>query len=125
SVTQRIDYDRIAPDAVRAVAALTRNTDTVEPSLRHLVELRASQINGCAFCIDLHSRQARQAGEGQQRLDCLGAWRETPLYSDRERAALAWTEALTLVADSRVPDDIYRSAREHFGDRELVELTMV
>jgi AhpD family alkylhydroperoxidase len=91
--------------------------------LLDLVKMRASQINGCAFCLDMHSKDARRNGETEQRLYLLDAWRESPLYSDRERAALAWTEALTLIADTHAPDDVYDDVRAQFGDVELVNLT--
>lgn len=96
----------------------------LEPSLIELVKLRASQINGCAYCIDMHTKDARAAGESEQRLYALSAWQETPFYSARERAALAWTEAVTLVANEHVPDDVYEHVREQFGDKELVDLTL-
>jgi AhpD family alkylhydroperoxidase len=96
----------------------------LEASLLELVKMRASQINGCAYCLDMHSKDARAAGETEQRLYVLNAWRESPFYSQRERAALAWTEALTLVADGHVPDDVYNEARQHFSERELVDLSM-
>ena len=85
---------------------------------------RASQINGCAYCLDMHTKDARAAGETEQRLYALSAWRETPFYSERERAALAWTEALTLISENHVPDDVYEAARECFTEEELVNLTM-
>ena len=88
------------------------------------MKIRASQINGCAFCLHMHTRDARKAGESQERLDLIGAWREAPVYSSRERAALAWTEAVTRVADTHVPDDVYDTARAEFSERELVDLTM-
>src|SRR5215217_504626 len=96
----------------------------LEPSLLELVKLRASQINGCANCLDMHSKDARARGESEQRLYLLDAWRESPFYSARERAALAWTEAVTLVAESRVPDAVYEEARRQFSDDELLALTM-
>ncbi len=96
----------------------------LEASLLELVKLRASQMNGCAFCIDMHTRDARAAGETEQRLYALSAWRETPFYTAREGAALAWTEAVTRVADSHVPDEVYRSVRECFDEKELVDLTL-
>jgi AhpD family alkylhydroperoxidase len=92
--------------------------------LQHLVKTRASQINGCAYCLDMHSKDARAAGETEQRLYALNAWRETPFFTDRERAALAWAEAVTLVAESHVPDDVFKEARQHFSEEELVNLTM-
>lgn len=96
----------------------------LEPSLLDLVKIRASQINGCAYCIDMHTKDARARGESEQRIYLLDAWRESSFYSDRERAALAWTEAVTLVAESRVPDAVYEEVRQQFGDDELVGLTM-
>ena len=95
----------------------------LEPSLRELVKLRASQMNGCAYCIDMHTKDARLAGETEQRLYALTAWRETPFFSDRERAALAWTEAVTRVGETHVPDEIFEQVREHFAESELVALT--
>ena len=95
----------------------------LEHSLMELVKIRASQINGCAYCIDMHSIDARAAGETEQRLYALDAWRETPFYDDRERAALAWVEAVTLVAQTHVPDDVYEEVRRHFTDQEIVDLT--
>ena len=90
----------------------------------HLVEIRASQINGCAYCIDVHMKDARAAGESQQRLDLLVAWRESPGYTERERAALAWTEALAVIADEHVPDAVFEAVRPHFTEEELVQLTL-
>ena len=96
----------------------------LEASLLELVKMRASQINGCAHCLDMHSKDARAAGETEQRLYLLNAWREAPFYSARERAALAWTEALTLVSESQVPDTVYEEARRHFSEQELVDLSL-
>ena len=96
----------------------------LEPSLLELVKLRASQINGCAYCIDMHWKDARARGESEQRLYGLMAWRESPYYSERERAALAWTEAVTLIVDNHVPDDLYEEVRQHFNEVELVNLTL-
>src|SRR6476620_2365524 len=96
----------------------------LEESLVHLVRMRASQINGCAYCLDMHSKDARALGETEQRLYGLDAWRETPYYSARERAALEWTEALTLVAETRVPDDVYERVREQFSEDELAHLSL-
>ncbi|MFP5404820.1 MAG: carboxymuconolactone decarboxylase family protein, partial [Gammaproteobacteria bacterium] len=88
------------------------------------VKMRASQINGCGFCLDMHSKDARAMGETEQRLYVLSAWREAPFYSDRERAALAWTEALTLISTNDVPDEVYEEARRHFDEKELVDLSL-
>jgi AhpD family alkylhydroperoxidase len=96
----------------------------LEHSLLDLVKLRASQINGCAYCLDMHTKDARVRGESEQRLYLLDAWRESPFYSERERAALAWTEAVTLLAESRVPDAVYEEVRRQFSDDELLALTM-
>ena len=126
-MTQRIAYYQIAPDAYKALAA-TRpyiQSSGIDSRLRALVELRVSQINGCAYCVDMHSREARQAGEGQQRLDGLPVWRETPFFDDRERAALAWAESVTLVSQTGVPDPVYDEVRRHFSDKELVDLTLI
>ena len=122
----RIDVMKISPRAVQVVLGLQKyvNETSLEPSLIELVKMRTSQINGCAYCLDMHSKDARAAGETEQRLYLLNAWREAPLYSDRERAALEWTESLTLVSESHVPDDVYKKAREHFSETELVDLAM-
>jgi len=96
----------------------------LESNLLDLVKLRASQINGCAFCIDMHSKDLRAEGESEERLYLLDAWREAPIYSDRERAALAWTEAVTLIAKEHVPDEVYEQARQHFTDDELAKLML-
>jgi AhpD family alkylhydroperoxidase len=95
----------------------------LDKRLLHMVKLRASQINGCAYCIDMHWKDARAAGEGEQRLYGLDAWREAPYYTDRERAALEWTDALTIVTDGHVPDAVYDAVRGHFSDKELADLT--
>jgi AhpD family alkylhydroperoxidase len=122
----RLDYQRIAPGAAQAMRALETYVRQcgLERSLIHLVKIRASQINGCAHCLEMHTREARADGESEGRLYLLDAWREAPEYSERERAALAWTEAVTLVADGRVPDDVYRSVSQQFTEKELVDVTM-
>jgi AhpD family alkylhydroperoxidase len=122
----RIDHRKVAPRALQAMLGLQAyvNGSGLEPSLLELVKMRASQINGCAFCLDMHSKDARAAGESEQRLYLLDAWREAPLYSPRERAALEWTEAVTLVREGHVPDEVYRAVREHFTEEELVNLTL-
>ena len=123
---QRIEAVKVAPDAYKAMLNLenyVRQSD-LESSLLGLVRMRASQINGCAYCLDMHSKDARAAGETEQRLYELDAWREAPFYSDRERAALAWTEAVTLVSQGHVPDDVYELARKQFSEKELVDLTI-
>src|SRR5262249_49746232 len=95
----------------------------LERALIELVKIRASQINGCAYCIDMHTQDARAGGETERRIYALNAWRETPFYTDRERAALAWAEAVTRIADGGVPDALYEEVRKHFGEKELADLT--
>jgi AhpD family alkylhydroperoxidase len=126
-MSRRIPYFQVAPDAVKQLSAARPYIEStnIEPRLRALVELRSSQINGCAYCVDMHSRQAREAGETQQRLDCLTVWRETSFFDDRERAALAWAESVTLVSETHIPDDVYEQAHQHFSDRDLVDLTLI
>ncbi len=121
-----IDTTRVRSDAYKAMIGLQSYVDAtgLEKSLRVLVNIRASQINGCAFCLHMHLRDARKAGEAQERLDLIGAWRDAPAFTARERAALAWTEAVTLVADTHVPDNVYEAARAEFSEQELVNLTM-
>jgi len=122
----RIEFHKVQPAAVKAMLALQGyvNDCGLEHSLLELVKLRASQINGCAYCIDMHTKDARVAGESEQRLYLLSAWRESPMYSDRERAALQWTESVTLLSETNVPDEDYAQARAHFSDEELVNLSM-
>jgi AhpD family alkylhydroperoxidase len=122
----RLDFTKISPQAYQAMAGLesyVRNSGLERPLLE-LVKLRASQINGCAYCIDMHTKDARAAGESEQRLYALSAWRETPFYTDRERAALAWTEAVTLISDGHAPDEVYEETRRYFSEQELVNLIM-
>lgn len=95
-----------------------------DTTLAELVKIRASQLNGCAYCLEMHTREARALGETEPRLHLLAAWRESPLYTERERAALAWTEAITLIAEAGAPDDVYAAARAHFSEEELVQLTL-
>ena len=122
----RLNPYQAAPEAMKAVAALDTYVkgSGLEPALIELVKMRASQINGCAYCLDMHARDARAKGESEQRLYLLDAWRESPLYTDRERAALAWAEAVTLVSQTRVPDEAYEKARSQFSEEELVKLTV-
>jgi len=121
----RLDWYKISPGAYKAMAGLEGlvKGSGLEPALLELVKMRASQINGCAYCLDMHSKDARAAGETEQRLYGLNAWRETPFYSERERAALAWTEALTLVHETHAPDEVYEEVRKHFTEEEAVSLT--
>jgi AhpD family alkylhydroperoxidase len=121
----RIDARRFAQDAGKAMYSLEKYLGEcgLDHKLMHLLKMRASQINGCAYCIDMHSKDARALGETEQRLYELDAWRETPFYSDRERAALAWIEAVTLVSQSHVPDAVYDEVRKQFSEKEIVDLT--
>lgn len=121
----RIDYGRRSPEVRTAMWALEHHVHRsgLDPTLLELVKLRASLINGCAYCVDMHTKVARSRGETEQRLYEVSLWREAPFYTDRERAALAWTEAVTLVHVDHVPDDVYETVRRHFDEHELVDLT--
>jgi len=122
----RIEYTKHAQEAQRSLYAIERYlySSGLDHKLLHLIKMRASQINGCAYCIDMHSKDARAVGETEQRLYELDAWRETPFYSDKERAALEWTEAVTLVSQTHAPDDVFETLRKHFNEKEVVELTL-
>ena len=121
-----IRYSKVAPEGFQAILRFAEYVKQcgLENSLLELVRIRVSQINGCGYCIDIHTKDARAEGESEQRLYCLSAWSETPFYSDRERAALAWAEALTRLSMSQVPDEVYQNAMAHFTAKELVDLTM-
>lgn len=121
----RIQYGKVAPEGMKAMRGLENYVRQcgLEGSLLELVKLRASQINGCAYCIDMHTRDARAQGEQEQRLYALVAWQETPFFNERERAALAWTEAVTKVGEGHVADSLYENARRYFSEKELVDLT--
>jgi AhpD family alkylhydroperoxidase len=123
---QRFDYVKTASGAYHALLGLEKylRESGLEESLLHLIKLRASQINGCAYCIDMHWKDAKAIGEPDQKLYELNAWQECPFYTDRERAALAWTEAVTQVAESRVPDELYEKVRQHFSEKEIADLTV-
>ena len=122
----RLNYGKTAPGVYDAMDALDQYLGKCggDPTLFHLVRLRASQINGCPYCLDMHWKDLRALGEPEQRLYSLDAWRECPYYTERERAALAWTEAVTLIADGQAPDDVYENARAHFDEAELSNLTL-
>lgn len=122
----RIDYGQASPKGLAAMLGMEHHVHAsgLDPTLIELVKLRASLINGCAYCVDMHTKVARSFGETEQRLYAVSVWRETPFFSDRERAALAWTEAVTLVNVDQVPDEVYELARQHFGEQELVDLTL-
>ena len=125
TITARLDFDAVAPGFSRAMAALdraaTKELDSagLDPGLRELVRIRASQLNGCAYCIDMHTKDARAAGETEQRLYALPAWRETPFFTSRERAALAFTESVTLLASTHVPEADYEAVAKEFGPAEI------
>jgi len=122
----RMDFRAASPEGAKAIGALHAFVARcgLDRTLLELVKLRASQINGCAHCIDMHTKELRASGESEQRLYLLDAWREAPIYTERERAALAWTEAVTRVADTHVPDEVYERVRMQFSESELANLTM-
>jgi AhpD family alkylhydroperoxidase len=123
----RIDYRRLKQEPLKALLAMEEYIAGcgLDHKLVHLLKLRASQINGCAYCIDMHSIDARAAGESEQRLYALDAWRETPFFDERERAALAWIEAVTLVSQTHVPDQVFEETKAHFSEQEIVDLTYI
>lgn len=125
-MTKRIDMSRVGHGAYKAMFALEQHVrqSGLDNSLLELVRLRASYLNGCAYCVDMHSKDARAEGETEQRIYSVPVWRETPYYTPRERAALEWTEVVTRISEHGVPDEVYASARKEFGEEELVELTM-
>lgn len=125
-VSKRIAHSAASPGAARALMGLENYLHGcgLEPQLLHLIKMRASQINGCGYCLDMHAKDLRAGGETEQRIYLLNAWRETTIYTDRERAALAWTEAVTRLTDGEVPDEVYDEVRTQFGDKELVDLTL-
>ncbi len=122
----RLNYYRSAREGIEAMRGLEDYVrgSGLEPKLLELVRLRASQINGCAYCIDMHTKDARLEGETEQRLYAVSAWEETPFYTERERAALAWTDAVTRIWEHGVPDELFEEARQHFSEKELVDLTL-
>ncbi|MGC2402841.1 MAG: carboxymuconolactone decarboxylase family protein [Acidobacteriaceae bacterium] len=122
----RFNYAKAAPGGFKVVLGLEQYLHQcgLEESLLHLIKLRTSQINGCAYCLDMHWKDLRAVGESEQRLYSLDAWRESPFYTDRERAAFEWTEAVTLIADGHVPDEVYEEVRPHFSEKELSDLTL-
>src|ERR687894_2277179 len=123
---QRLNYTEVGKGAMRAMYGLEQYLAKcgLEASLLHLLKFRVSQINGCDYCLDMHSKDLRAAGETEQRLYLLDAWRESPFYTERERAALAWAEAVALVTEGHVPDEVFEQARAQFGEQELVNLTL-
>lgn len=125
-MAERLNYAKAFPEGVHAVLGVERaiRESGLEPSLLELVKTRASQINGCAYCIDMHTKDARAAGETEQRLYALSAWRETPFFTPRERAALAWTEAITNIQQGHAPDELYKEVSREFDEAALVRLTL-
>lgn len=123
---RKLEYSKVLPEGMRFMNALDHYSQIcgLESSLLDLIKLRASQINGCAYCIDMHSKDARAGGETEQRLYSLSVWRKTAYYTDRERAALALTEAVTLIAENDIPDEVFEQARQQFSDEELVKLML-
>jgi AhpD family alkylhydroperoxidase len=124
---QRLDFYKASPSAIKALIGVEERIgkSSIEKPLADLVRLRASQINGCAFCVDMHTTDARKGGQSDRRLATVVVWRETPFFTDRERAAFEWTEALTLVSHHHVPDAVWQAVRPHFSDEELVDLTLL
>ena len=123
----RLNFYKAGPNAIKGLLGLEEQIakSGFEKPLIELIRLRASQINGCAYCVDLHSTDARKGGETERRLATLPLWRETPFFSERERAALEWTESVTLVAQTHVPDEVWQRVRAHFSDAEMVDLTLL
>ena len=126
-MTQRLNYAQQSPELFKKFMefSMALKNSVIEDRVHDLVQIRASQINGCAFCLHMHTRDARAGGETEERIYLLDAWRESPLYTARERAALAWTEAVTLVSQTHVPDEAYAEVREQFDEKDLVKLTML
>lgn len=122
----RLDYARELPEASSAMSGLEAvvRASTLEPALRELVKIRASQLNGCAYCVDMHTKDAQAIGETEQRLHLVAVWRDAPVYTERERAALAWTEAMTLLPESGAPDDVYAAVERAFSPAERVALSL-
>jgi len=122
----RLDFTKVKPEAMHAMLGLEGYVrgSGLDPALLDLVRLRASQINGCAYCVDMHTKDARARGETEQRLYGLVAWRETPFYTERERAALEWAEAITMIGEDHAPDEVFERVREEFNEKELVDLTL-
>ncbi len=125
-MNSRLDYNKVSPEAVKALVNLEKFVSDcgLEKSLLELVKLRASQINGCAYCVDFHVADARKAGESERRLFAVALWKDTPFFTERERAALAWTEAVTLLSETHAPDEVYEEVLKNFSEKETVDLTL-
>lgn len=122
---RRSNYLQLNEEAVNGLLAVNQHVTSIDAKLRAMVELRVSQINGCVYCVDLHAAQARQAGESQRRLDCVAVWRECRFFDEREKAAFAWAEALTHISDTLAPDDLYEGLKDHFSEKEIVDLSLI
>ena len=122
---ERLDYASINGPAIASMANAKANMPSIDRKLRAIIELRISQINGCAYCVDLHTKEARQAGETVQRLDCLTVWREVPFFDGAEKAALSWAEAVTTIATSGAPEHLYNALFDHFSATQIVDLTLI
>jgi AhpD family alkylhydroperoxidase len=125
TMIERLDYASLNADAIAAMANASAKMPSIETKLRALVELRVSQLNGCAYCVDLHTVEAKKAGETSQRLDCLTVWREVPFFDDAEKAALAWAEAITNIAGNGAPEPLYAALSDHFSEQQIVDLTLI
>ncbi|HKR44670.1 MAG TPA: carboxymuconolactone decarboxylase family protein [Paraburkholderia sp.] len=123
----RLDFYKASPEGTKAMIALEERASksSIEKPLAELVRLRASQINGCAYCVDMHTADARKGGETDRRLATVSVWRETPFFTERERAALEWTESVTLLAQTHVPDEVWERVKPHFSDQEIADLTLL
>ena len=123
----RIDLRAVAPDSQRGFrqAGLDARENGIEPKLKHLIDIRVSQMNGCAYCLEMHVREAKAGGDSDDRLHLVAAWHETDVFTPRERAALAWTEAITRLSEAAVPEALFHATREHFSEKEMVDLTLV
>lgn len=122
---ERLDYVSINAPAIASMANAKNKMPSIDPRLRAVIELRISQLNGCAYCVDLHTMEARRAGETQQRLDCLTVWREVPFFSSSEKAALAWAEAVTLIVENGAPKVLFDDLSAHFSEQQIVDLTLI
>lgn len=122
---ERLDYVSINGPAIASMAKAKTHMGTIDAKLRAAVEILISQINGCVYCVDLHTTQAREAGETQQRLDCLAVWQECPFFNQSEKAAFAWAHAVTRLPDSGAPENLFRDLKTHFSDEQIVDLTLI
>lgn len=122
---ERLNYIEINSKVINALLATKKHTGSIDEKLKAMVEVRISQINGCVYCVDVHAAEARDAGETEQRLDCLAVWHECKFFDERERAALAWAEAVTMIGETHAPDDLYDALQEHFSEQQIVDLTII